>query len=411
MRALKAWFVGATAALCLAFTTTEVLAQAVEFDLSRPLSRNRGQGQPMSGPALGRVTFYAIGEDGSHDTSIYSEELGYVTTSGGVAHLVVGSSDPEGFATAFGLDGHPDDNLFNGSLWVVLESCSRAVKNDGADYCDTSQTPAWMPWIENRLEAVPVASTVLSVPIFALPPEVVLQDELEAALAAERAAWEAAVAAVKAAVDAERARAEAAESTLSNGLNAEAAARLAADNAEAVARQAADTALAQEIAAVDARRAADALAAQQALSDEAATRASGDAAAVTSAQGYTDTAVGGLRSALATPGSGATVAWDNITGRSSAGFVLDSHVVQTFDSVTKNGCVLFCDPAFKTVEASCPDGQALTECSSSTTGRIGETAVVQSSASGRPACSASYDENGTGLGFLVYVTAACAYVR
>lgn len=368
-------------------------APAVEFDLAEPFAATRPGAAPgPSDPKLSRITFYQVDASGNPGAAIYSEQLGYLRGGSGAVHVRVGVADPEGFRIAFGLGEAPDANWFSQPLWVSLETCRKVIRQGDADRCDLESNPAWTVWLATRLDAAPIAQSVLSVPLSALPDEVILEDELEQALAAERRAWQDAVAAVEANLALETARAKAEEARLSGALQEERRARQTADDLERQARSAEDAAINSELAAVEARRVADSSALHSALQTEIGERVAADQAVIDIAGEQARGAANALGSALATPG-GAQVAWENITGRPTTSVQLVTSIESTWVTVLSTGCLIpgLCgDKGRVTGSVFCPNGTAVLACT------VDRTVALSSGPSltevdGQRGCTVTYD--------------------
>lgn len=267
----KSGFV-ATVALSVSLWASTAQSQQVEF--TALLASENSPSAPPDAWRLARAKVFEVFAGVRATQPFYAEDLGYLYSNRGQVKIRLGGRDVSAFRSAFKLDAHPDEVMFNRPLVATIELCAFVLRQAGQpDRCDEARANAWeLQQPEVALDAAPIAQTVARVPLSALPPEVVLQTELDAAVEAEAQARAKAVAAVQANLDLETARARAAEAALRNDLNAVAAARQQAMDAERQARAAADLALSAELSAErQARIAADA-ALGNALSAEVASR-------------------------------------------------------------------------------------------------------------------------------------------
>lgn len=156
--------------LTLALAGTAHAGATLELPVTVPGGGGSAAGG-VDGPQRTRVRLATLSADAPPAT-FYTEDLGTVTFAKGFVYLRLGRADPEGFAAAVGLDGHPDDNRLLGDVEVLVDTCS-SVRN-GA--CES--------WVEHRLPgrlgSLPTAVSALSVPLSGLPPEVVLECQLDA---------------------------------------------------------------------------------------------------------------------------------------------------------------------------------------------------------------------------------------
>ncbi len=361
---------GVALAITGATRSSFAFSEAVEFDVTLQPAPTRQPllPFPLDGWRLTRVKVFELIAGAHGDEPFYTEELGYVRFDDGRAHITLGGTSAETFRHAFKLDRSPDDSLFSHPLSIQLEACNRVHHGWGSakDTCDDRPDSWTLQGREVPLNAVPLAMSVAQVPLFALPQEVVLQNELDTALAAERRANEAALAAIRAAAAAEQDRATQAEASLRSDVAALADAERRATDAEAAARQAADTSLAAQLAAEQATRAAQDARLESMIVDESLARQSGDQQAVETARGIAAEGDQRILSSLATPGA-AVVSYANLVGVPGAGHLDIKQVVTT--TFFQDQCVLGIGFGSSGIGgATCPDGYVMTGCTGSADG-------------------------------------------